>query len=67
MHRIGEEIHVETDEARGGATPGIMRYVLLASLALAILALSAVWISKAISLRPPSSEPVTAEEYALGG
>jgi hypothetical protein len=33
MHKLGEEVHVETDEARGGATPGIMRYVLLVSLA----------------------------------
>lgn len=66
MHKIGDETHLDTTEARGADTPGIMRYVLLASLALAILALSVVWISKAISLAP-SSEPVTAEEYALGG
>ena len=67
MHKNGDEVHLDAEEARSGATPGVMRYVLLISLALAILVLSALWISKAISFGPPSSEPVTAEEHALGG
>lgn len=48
MHREGEEVHIETDEARGGSTPGIVRYVLVISLVLAIGALSLVWITGAL-------------------
>ena len=48
MHREGEEIHVSTDEARGGSTPGIMRYVLVIGLVLAIGVLSLVWINGAL-------------------
>jgi hypothetical protein len=44
MHREGDEIHLDTEEARGGATPGVMRYVLAISLLLAIVAMSLVWI-----------------------
>jgi hypothetical protein len=44
MERYGEEVHVTTDEARGAATPHIVRYVLLISLVLAIIALSATWM-----------------------
>jgi len=67
MERIGEEVHIETDEARGGSTPHIVRYVLAISLALAILAMSAIWITGALSQRPQQGDPVTAEEHALGG
>jgi hypothetical protein len=47
MERHGDEVHVQTDEARGGSTPHIVRYVLLISLALVIVALSAVWMTGA--------------------
>lgn len=67
MQRIGEEVHLDTDEARGGSTPHILRYVLLVSLVLAILAMSAIWIGRAISDQPANGDPVTAEEHALGG
>lgn len=67
MKKIGEETHLDTDEARGGSTPHIVRYVLVIGLLLAILALSAVWISRAIHDRPAQGDPVTAEEHALGG
>lgn len=67
MQRIGEEVHLDTDEARGGSTPNILRYVLLTSLVLAILAMSAIWIGRALSDRPSHGGPVTAEEHALGG
>jgi hypothetical protein len=66
MQRIGEEVHVDTDEARAGSTPHIVRYVLLISLALAILAMSAVWITRAVSEQPAKGWPVTAEQHALG-
>jgi hypothetical protein len=48
MHREGEEVHISTDEARGGSTPGVMRYVLAISLFLAIGAMSLVWIAGAL-------------------
>lgn len=47
MERRGDEIHLETEEARSGETPNIVRYVLTIGLILAILALSAIWITGA--------------------
>lgn len=67
MHRIGEEIHLDVDEARSGQTLHVMRYVLGVSLLLAIAALSAIWISAALSNNVSHGRPVTAEEHALGG
>lgn len=49
MERQGEEVHVTTDEARGGSTPNIMRYVLLISTLLVIIALSAIWMTGAVN------------------
>ena len=49
MERQGEETHITTDEARGGNTPHIVRYVLMFSLVLAIGALSAIWITGAFN------------------
>jgi len=43
-----QPIHETTDEARAGTTPHIVRYVLGISLALTIIALSAIWITGAI-------------------
>lgn len=48
MERRGDEIHVETDEARGGESTGVMRWVLGISLLLAIIAMSAAWIIPAL-------------------
>ncbi|MBS7670895.1 hypothetical protein [Croceicoccus gelatinilyticus] len=67
MKLVGEEVHVSTDEARGGDTPHVMRYVLLFSLLLAILVLSAVWIIGAWRSAPADGWTVTAEQHALGG
>lgn len=64
MYRSGDEVHLDDDEARGGSTPHIVRYVLMISLALAILAMSSVWIVRALSDQP-SRAPVTAEQHAL--
>lgn len=44
MHKEGEELHAEGDEARAGSTPNIVRWVLGISLLAAILLLSAIWI-----------------------
>ena len=49
MHREGEEIHVDTEEARAASTPGIGRYVLGISLFLAIVALTIIWVVPALS------------------
>ena len=62
MERQGEEVHVRTDEARGGATPHIVRYVLGFSLILAILTLSAIWIIGAVNTdTQPDTDPLTTE------
>jgi len=48
MFRKGDEVHITTEEARAGTTNVGMRYVLAISLALAIVALSAIWITGAL-------------------
>ena len=45
----GEEVHIDTDEARGGSTPNRVRWILGISLLGAIVLLSAVWIFGAAS------------------
>lgn len=67
MRRVGEEIHLDGDEARGGSTENLVRYVLVISLGLAILALSVIWISRAVADRHGQVQPATAEEHALSG
>jgi hypothetical protein len=47
MERQGDEVHIETDEARGASTPHIVRYVLAISLLLAIAALTLIWVTRA--------------------
>ncbi|WP_232493000.1 hypothetical protein [Novosphingobium kaempferiae] len=64
MYRSGDEVHLDDDEARGGSTPHVVRYVLITSLALAILAMSTIWIARALSDRTERA-PVTAEQHAL--
>lgn len=54
MERQGNEVHIHTDEARGGSTPHIVRYVLAISLVLAIAALSLIWITGALTSNPPN-------------
>jgi len=48
MIRHGDEVELNTEEASGGQKPRIMRYVLLISLGLAILAMSIIWITGAV-------------------
>ena len=38
-----EQIHINTTEARGGATPGMTRYILAGSLVLVIVAFFLIW------------------------
>lgn len=51
MSEVDKEgrVHIEDDEARGGSTPGIVRYVLAISLLLAVIAMSVVWIIPALT------------------
>jgi hypothetical protein len=49
MHKEGEEIHVSEEEASSGAKGHGVRYVLAAGLVLVILALSAIWITGALT------------------
>jgi hypothetical protein len=44
----GENIEVSTEEASGGVTNHGVRYVLAASLIIAVVALSAIWIVASI-------------------
>jgi hypothetical protein len=45
MEKNGDEIHLTTEEARGAVTQHGVRYVLIISLALAIVVLSAIWMT----------------------
>jgi hypothetical protein len=45
VHSEGDEIHVSSEEASGGTQPHILRYMLGVSLALAIVALSVIWMT----------------------
>ncbi len=49
MERQGDEVHIETDEARGASTPHIVRYVLAISLLLAIAAMTFIWVTGAVT------------------
>ncbi len=49
MHHEGDKTIVSTEEASGGVKPHVMRYVLAISLGLAIVAMSAAWITGAIA------------------
>lgn len=49
MDTRGQEVHIDKQEARSGATPHVVRYVLLISLALVVIALSAIWITGALN------------------
>lgn len=47
--RDDREIHIEDDDARAASSPGIVRYVLLFSMALAVIAMTLVWIIPALT------------------
>jgi len=64
MFREGEEVHVTTEEARGGSTNMGMRYVLIISLALVIVALSAIWITGAIGGAQHPADNAATDERA---
>jgi hypothetical protein len=47
MERKEDGLHLTTEEASGGSSPGIVRYVLAASLLLAVVLMSVIWITGA--------------------
>ncbi|MBB3860215.1 hypothetical protein GGQ88_001481 [Novosphingobium hassiacum] len=49
MEHQGEETHITTDEARGGEGLNVVRWVLAISLFLAIVALTIIWVTGAMT------------------
>ena len=71
MQREGDEVHFETDEARGASTPNIVRWVLAISLFAAIALLSVVWITGAATQgeaeRPGADRDRALQDYGSQG
>jgi hypothetical protein len=65
MEQETRRIHRSTDEARGGVTRHGVRWVLGISLILAIAALSAIWITGALSHEDAGAAAPT-QEVAAG-
>lgn len=63
MERQGDEVHIETDEARGASTPNIVRWILAISLFAAIALLSVIWITGAAT-RSEEDKYVTVPDQA---
>ena len=61
MEHPVEEVHVSTEEARGGKTGMGVRYVLAITLVLAIVVLSALWL---VGARGPDQSGQAAETAA---
>lgn len=56
MEQRGDEVHFETDEARGASTPNIVRWILAISLLAAIVLLSLIWMTGAATQRGDEDE-----------
>ncbi|MBL8656633.1 MAG: hypothetical protein JNJ92_04640 [Altererythrobacter sp.] len=56
MHNEGDEVHLSAEEASGGSKEGVVRRVLAIGLLLAILALSLIWITGALSSSDPEAD-----------
>ena len=52
----GGELHIETDKARAGSTPHVVRWILAISLFAAIGLLSAIWMFGAATDYHPQHE-----------
>lgn len=62
MERRGDEVQIQTNEARSGTTPHIVRYVLAISLFLAIAALTVIWVTgAATSDQPNRNGPISGQ------
>lgn len=67
METQGQEVHLDKQEARSGSTPGVVRYVLLISLTLAIIAMAAIWITGALTTPETGGTADTAKAVAEDG
>ena len=71
MEQRGDEVHFETDEARGASTPNIVRWILAISLLAAIVLLSLIWMTGAATQREDESgvsvTPAVADPAGGGG
>jgi uncharacterized protein YPO0396 len=47
MKRDGDEVKLNEEEASGGSKENVVRYVLAASLVLAVIAMTAIWMTGA--------------------
>lgn len=56
MHKEGESVHVSEEEASGGSKDGVVRWVLVIGTLLAIVALSTIWITGAVSNSDPDAD-----------
>lgn len=50
MEKHGDEIHVNDTEASGGSKEGVVRWMLAIGLVLAIVLLSVIWITGALTV-----------------
>lgn len=64
MEQQGDELHTETDGARAGSTPNIVRWVLIIGLLLAIVLLSITWITGALSMGARDSQATATDRIA---
>ena len=60
MNEEDREIHLDTDDARAGSTPNVVRWVLAIGLLLAVIGMSLAWIIPAMS-RKDRNESVSAQ------
>ena len=49
METHGREVHIDSDEARAGSTPHVVRYILGISLALVIVAFAVIVMTGALN------------------
>lgn len=56
MHSEGDQVHVSEEEASGGSKEGVVRWVLVIGLILAIGALSIIWIAGAAFRTDPDAD-----------
>lgn len=65
MHTEGDSVHVSEAEASGGSKEGVVRWVLIVGTFLAIVALSIIWITGALTRDDqPAADDVSAAAQA---
>lgn len=65
MHREGEEIHITTEEAKGGRRGNHVFTVLLISLLLACAAMTIAWVTGALTSTDGTQAPKAAASGAM--